>query len=41
MSNKKGKYFHDEAPEVIAFQIEEGNAEYLRWIGEETGQHNR
>ena len=30
-----------EVPEVIAFQIKEGNAEYLRWIGEETGQHNR
>jgi len=30
MSNKKGKYFHEEVPEVIAFQIKEGNAEYLR-----------
>ena len=30
-----------EVPEVIAFQIKEGNAEYLRWIDEETGQHNR
>jgi periplasmic divalent cation tolerance protein len=25
-----------EVPEIIAFQIKEGNPEYLRWIGEET-----
>ena len=25
-----------EVPEVIAFEIKEGNADYLRWIGEET-----
>jgi periplasmic divalent cation tolerance protein len=27
-----------DVPEIIAFQITEGNADYLRWIGEETGQ---
>jgi len=27
-----------EVPEIIAFQIMEGNADYLRWIGEETRQ---
>jgi periplasmic divalent cation tolerance protein len=25
-----------EVPEVIAFEIKGGNADYLRWIGEET-----
>jgi len=25
-----------EVPEIIAFQIKEGNPEYLRWIGGET-----
>jgi periplasmic divalent cation tolerance protein len=25
-----------EAPEVVAFEIKEGNADYLRWIREET-----
>jgi periplasmic divalent cation tolerance protein len=25
-----------DVPEIIAFQIKEGNPEYLRWIGEET-----
>ena len=25
-----------EVPEIIAFEIKEGNPEYLRWMGEET-----
>ena len=25
-----------EVPEIIAFEIKEGNADYLRWIAEET-----